>query len=330
MSVFFSFSKRLFLSMHFIYSAISVKYVMRMKKKTPQNRWQQSVSKEIKLPNIIHDIHYFIIFLFVVIFVEVSSPCRLAITALPLTRQKPPADLLLSGPAVYTAFGCATLKCKKQKHWLLSTVLPAAADHLPEVPDHHADPDPGPAAVCCAALPHSWGIAHSETCVSESPEFPWWRLHLLFLLTHPPQRDLLGIQHVLNSSEASLHQLTALLDCRGLNKVGSEEDRVSLTHKHTLFFPCGLTSAYQFVVCAGNMACLFSLTSSVIFDDFDSWSSLRLKSMQWQSISVLNLFLKSATAFWLHWGPDGLLCCLTHNYCCFCWTFSAFWRAKVW
>uniref|UniRef100_A0A8C7F0T7 Protein tweety homolog n=1 Tax=Oncorhynchus kisutch TaxID=8019 RepID=A0A8C7F0T7_ONCKI len=32
------------------------------------------------------------------------------------------------------------------------------------------------------------------------------------------ERDLLGIQHLLNSSEASLHQLTALLDCRGLNK----------------------------------------------------------------------------------------------------------------
>lgn len=32
------------------------------------------------------------------------------------------------------------------------------------------------------------------------------------------ERDLLSIQHLLNSSEASLHQLTALLDCRGLNK----------------------------------------------------------------------------------------------------------------
>lgn len=32
------------------------------------------------------------------------------------------------------------------------------------------------------------------------------------------ERDLLGIQRVLNSSETSLHQLTALLDCRGLNK----------------------------------------------------------------------------------------------------------------
>ncbi|XP_015252983.1 PREDICTED: protein tweety homolog 2-like isoform X1 [Cyprinodon variegatus] len=32
------------------------------------------------------------------------------------------------------------------------------------------------------------------------------------------ERDLVGIQNLLNSSEASLHQLTALLDCRGLNK----------------------------------------------------------------------------------------------------------------
>ncbi|KAJ7984807.1 hypothetical protein DPEC_G00358600 [Dallia pectoralis] len=30
--------------------------------------------------------------------------------------------------------------------------------------------------------------------------------------------DLLGIQHLLNSSETSLHQLTALLDCRGLKR----------------------------------------------------------------------------------------------------------------
>ncbi|NWT76007.1 TTYH2 protein, partial [Prunella himalayana] len=33
-----------------------------------------------------------------------------------------------------------------------------------------------------------------------------------------PQRDLLGVQQLLNSSETSLHQLTALLDCRGLHK----------------------------------------------------------------------------------------------------------------
>uniref|UniRef100_A0A8C0FW41 Protein tweety homolog n=1 Tax=Bubo bubo TaxID=30461 RepID=A0A8C0FW41_BUBBB len=32
-------------------------------------------------------------------------------------------------------------------------------------------------------------------------------------------RDLLGVQQLLNSSETSLHQLTAMLDCRGLHKV---------------------------------------------------------------------------------------------------------------
>ncbi|XP_037544335.1 protein tweety homolog 2-like [Nematolebias whitei] len=32
------------------------------------------------------------------------------------------------------------------------------------------------------------------------------------------QRDLLGIQRLLNSTEFSLHQLTALLDCRGIHK----------------------------------------------------------------------------------------------------------------
>uniref|UniRef100_A0A3B1JJ51 Protein tweety homolog n=1 Tax=Astyanax mexicanus TaxID=7994 RepID=A0A3B1JJ51_ASTMX len=31
-------------------------------------------------------------------------------------------------------------------------------------------------------------------------------------------KDLVGIQQLLNNSEGSLHQLTALLDCRGLNK----------------------------------------------------------------------------------------------------------------
>uniref|UniRef100_F1RV50 Protein tweety homolog n=1 Tax=Sus scrofa TaxID=9823 RepID=F1RV50_PIG len=33
------------------------------------------------------------------------------------------------------------------------------------------------------------------------------------------EKDLLGIQLLLNSSESSLHQLTAMLDCRGLHKV---------------------------------------------------------------------------------------------------------------
>uniref|UniRef100_A0A493TY15 Protein tweety homolog n=1 Tax=Anas platyrhynchos platyrhynchos TaxID=8840 RepID=A0A493TY15_ANAPP len=34
------------------------------------------------------------------------------------------------------------------------------------------------------------------------------------------EKDLLGVQQLLNASETSLHQLTAMLDCRGLHKVG--------------------------------------------------------------------------------------------------------------
>lgn len=33
------------------------------------------------------------------------------------------------------------------------------------------------------------------------------------------QSDLLGLKLMLNNSEAQLHQITALLDCRGINKV---------------------------------------------------------------------------------------------------------------
>lgn len=36
---------------------------------------------------------------------------------------------------------------------------------------------------------------------------------------HSLQKDLLGVQQLLNTSETSLHQLTAMLDCRGLHKV---------------------------------------------------------------------------------------------------------------
>lgn len=44
---------------------------------------------------------------------------------------------------------------------LLCPPLFAALNHLPEVPDHHADPDPGPPAVRCAAVPHRRGIAQA-------------------------------------------------------------------------------------------------------------------------------------------------------------------------
>lgn len=45
------------------------------------------------------------------------------------------------------------------------------------------------------------------------------------------QKDLLGMQKLLNSSETSLHQLTAMLDCRGLHKVSRKENYVVLECK---------------------------------------------------------------------------------------------------
>ena len=112
---------------------------------------------------------------------------------------------------------------------ILSSLSSAASDHLPEVPDHHADPDPGSPAVCRASVPHSRGITNTEPRLLSlrtmgvklfAEQHIRWIFQWLCTLSSP-QRDLVGIQHVLNSSEASLHQLTALLDCRGLNKVRS-------------------------------------------------------------------------------------------------------------
>lgn len=53
---------------------------------------------------------------------------------------------------------------------VLWTVLFAAFNHLPEVPDHHADPGPGSAAVCCASVPFSWGITHKTPGSEFYPE----------------------------------------------------------------------------------------------------------------------------------------------------------------
>lgn len=137
--------------------------------------------------------------------------------------------------------------------------------------------------------------------------------------SRPPQRDLLGIQHLLNSSEASLHQLTALLDCRGLNKVGSDEDK-ALTHLNC----CVQKTACFFVVC---FFCLFSVMLSVMFADFLPLNGGKLKSKQQQNISILNLFINA------HRLPEctqmDFFCCFTRYYCCF-WGFSSFSFAQVW
>lgn len=46
---------------------------------------------------------------------------------------------------------------------MLMILLFAAADHLPEVPDDDADPDPGSAAVRCASVPDSRGTTNLIT-----------------------------------------------------------------------------------------------------------------------------------------------------------------------
>lgn len=97
---------------------------------------------------------------------------------------------------------------------------PLAGSHrLPALAHHHADPDPGPDTVCTASLPHGrgtgWGELGSRAHRSAPHPTQCCPDHPCPLL----QKDLLGVQQLLNSSETSLHQLTAMLDCRGLHKV---------------------------------------------------------------------------------------------------------------
>lgn len=54
----------------------------------------------------------------------------------------------------YVLFACCSFA---------SVLLFAASGHLPEVSDHHADPDPGSVAVCCTTVSYGWGMAHRNT-----------------------------------------------------------------------------------------------------------------------------------------------------------------------
>lgn len=95
----------------------------------------------------------------------------------------------------------------------------AVADGLPALPDHHANPGPGPAAVLHAVLPHRAGKRPPGRTVAPRRSMNDCPRSLV------TQRDLLGIQRLLNSTEFNVHQLTALLDCRGLHKVRPESQR---------------------------------------------------------------------------------------------------------
>lgn len=100
----------------------------------------------------------------------------------------------------------------------------AVPDSLPALSDHHANPDPGLAAVLRAFNPHRTGKqppagAHCCTQLQRGLN------HCLRSLIS--QRDLLGIQRLLNSTEFNVHQLTALLDCRGLHKARPQSEHAA-------------------------------------------------------------------------------------------------------
>uniref|UniRef100_A0A9L0S4T9 Protein tweety homolog n=1 Tax=Equus caballus TaxID=9796 RepID=A0A9L0S4T9_HORSE len=88
------------------------------------------------------------------------------------------------------------------------------------------------------------------------------------------QKDLLGIQLLLNSSESSLHQLTAMLDCRGLHKdyldalTGICYDGIEGLLYLGLF---SLLAALAFstVICAGPRAWKHLTTRDRDYDDID-------------------------------------------------------------
>ncbi|XP_061612639.1 protein tweety homolog 2 isoform X1 [Phyllopteryx taeniolatus] len=88
------------------------------------------------------------------------------------------------------------------------------------------------------------------------------------------ERDLVGIQRVLNSSEASLHQLTALLDCRGLNKdyldamVGVCYDGVEGV-LYLCLFSVLAACAFTIMLCAIPRAWRQIASSEQDYDDID-------------------------------------------------------------
>lgn len=67
---------------------------------------------------------------------------------------------------------------------------------------------------CCSGSAPSFSSLHTDLCGLISHTTHSLPLSLCLL-----QKDLLGIQLLLNASETSLHQLMAMLDCRGLHKV---------------------------------------------------------------------------------------------------------------
>lgn len=56
--------------------------------------------------------------------------------------------------------------------------------------------------------------------------FYWSDSNLVHIFTlDPSQKSLREVQQILNSTEGNFHQLVALLNCRGLNKVKKKKKR---------------------------------------------------------------------------------------------------------
>lgn len=90
---------------------------------------------------------------------------------------------------------------------------------------------------------------HNLTHFTQSVHFPSF------------QKDLIGIQRLLNSSEFNLHQLTALLDCRSLHKVSScsvAQSDASRLVRQTLFrsFRIIWRLSWVFVMTAWRGSCI--------------------------------------------------------------------------
>ncbi|XP_074703237.1 protein tweety homolog 2 isoform X2 [Strix aluco] len=88
------------------------------------------------------------------------------------------------------------------------------------------------------------------------------------------EKDLLGVQQLLNSSETSLHQLTAMLDCRGLHKdyldalIGICYDGVEGL-LYLVLFSLLVAAAFSTIICATPRAWKHFTGRDRDYDDMD-------------------------------------------------------------
>lgn len=76
--------------------------------------------------------------------------------------------------------------------------------------------------------------------------FYWSDSNLVHIFTlDPSQKSLREVQQILNSTEGNFHQLVALLNCRGLNKVKKKnKDNAATALQQPLLDHCHLLSCF--------------------------------------------------------------------------------------